>query len=72
MTVGDEVVPPAVIPGPDQAYVPPPPPVKAAVVVAQVKVVELEAVGEGAVVFCVTVVVAVYVHPVAGLTTFTV
>ena len=53
--VGVAVAAPAVIPGPDQMYVPPPVPITVPVVVKQVNVVEFEAEGVGAVVFCVTV-----------------
>ena len=49
--VGFAVAAPAVIPGPDQMYVPPPVPITVPVVVKQVNVVEFAAVGEGAVVF---------------------
>jgi hypothetical protein len=62
------VAPPAVIPGPAQEYVPPPVPVKVAVVVLHVNVVELDALGVGAVVFCVTLVFAVAVQPFAAVT----
>jgi hypothetical protein len=55
--------------GPDHTYVPPPPPVNAADVVVHVKVVEFDAVGEGGVIFCDTVVLAVAVHPLAAVTT---
>ena len=65
-----EVVPP-LNPAPLHWYVTPAPgpPVKAAVKFEHVKVVELEAVGDGAVVFCVTAAVAAAVQLFAVLVT---
>jgi hypothetical protein len=70
-TVGVAVVPPAVMPGPDQLYVPPPVPVNVAIVVVQFNVLVLEALAVGAVVFCVMVVFAVAVQPLAAVTVTT-
>jgi hypothetical protein len=67
-TTGLAVVPPVIVPGPDQLYDPPPEPLREAVVVEHVKVVVLDAVGEGAVVFCETDVLAVAVQPLAAVT----
>ena len=68
LTVGVDVAPPAVIPGPDHAYVPPPVPVKFAVNVVHVNVLALVAVIVGAVVFCVIAVVVEVVQPFAAVT----
>jgi hypothetical protein len=67
-TVGDDVEPPDVIPGPLQLYVPPPPPVKTAVVDEHVNVEAFVAVATGAVVFCVIEVFAVAIQPLAAVT----
>jgi hypothetical protein len=63
------VTDPEIIPGPLQLYEPPPVPNNPTVTVEQVKVPEFVALAVGGVVFCETIVVAVFEQPVIVLVT---